>query len=175
MTTYWTLPTIVSQYAEPGAELAHVPWNEIDNFSSIKSLNGKSIQTTLPLLHIARSPKLDVRMKTYYIRATGFDFQNLPSVISGVEARLTSNRQGRIVDDTIQLCLDTVLIGDNQATAPIVPVKIYGSSADLWNTAALTLSDVQSTAFGIVVRLQSHHDWPHKDPAFIDAIELRIH
>lgn len=175
MTTYWTLPTIVSQYAEEGAEHAHIPWNELDNFSSLKSLNGKSIQTTRPLLHIARSPKLDIRMKTYYIRATGFDFQNLPDVISGVEARLTSNRLGRIVDETIQLCLDSNLVGDNQATLPILPIKVYGGSSNLWNTSGLSLSDVQNSTFGIAVRFQSHHDWPHKDPAFIDAIELRIH
>jgi len=175
MTTNWTLPTIVSQYAESDAENAHISWNELDNFSSLKSLDGKSIQTTRPLLHIARSPKLDIRMKTYYIRATGFNFQNLPKVISGVEARLTSNRQGRIVDETIQLCLDSVLIGDNQATLPILPIKIYGSSTNLWSTQGLSLSDVQNSTFGIVVRFQSHHDWPHRDPAFIDSVELRIH
>jgi hypothetical protein len=175
MTTHWTLPTIVSQYAESGAEHAHIPWNELDNFSSLKSLDGKSIQTTQPLLHIARSPKLDIRMKTYYIQATGFNFQNLPTAISGVEARLTSNRQGRIVDETVQLCLDSVLVGNNQATLPILPIKVYGGSINLWNTSELSLTDVQNTTFGIVIRFQSHHDWPHRDPAFIDSVELRIH
>lgn len=175
MTTAWMLPTIVSQYAEEGAELAHIPWNAVDNFSSLKSPDGKSVQTTQPLLHIARSPKLDIRMKTYYIMATGFEFRGLPTVVSGIEARLSSNRQGRIADETVQLCLDSELIGDNHATLPIQPIKTYGSSRDLWNIEQLMPADLENTTFGIVIRFQSHPDWPHKDPAFIDAIELRIY
>jgi hypothetical protein len=175
MTTAWTFPTIFSQYAEEGAELAHITWNDLGNFNSLRNADGKFLETTQPLLHIACSPKLDIRMKTYYIKVTGFNFQNLPETVSGIEARLTSNRKGRIVVETIQLCMGDQLVGNNHATLPIMPVKVYGSDIDLWGIESLTIADLQDLTFGIVVRLQSHPDWPHKEPAFIDAIELRIH
>jgi len=104
MTTAWTFPTNISQYPEEGGEDAHIMWNEENNLSELRSNDGRSIQTNGTLHHIARSPKHDLRNKTYYIRATGFNFRNLPDVISGIEVRLNVRRYGRATDDTIQLC-----------------------------------------------------------------------
>jgi len=174
MPTSWTLPSIITQYAEKGAASSHIPWNDVDNFSSLKNLDGRSVQTTASLQHISRSPKLDIRMKTYYIQTTGYNFVNLPEVLTDIEVRLTSNRMGRIMDDTVQLCLANKLIGGNQATTAISPIKLYGLGSNLWKTKKLTLADLSSETFGVVIRLQSHTDWPHKDPAFIDTVEMRI-
>ena len=67
MTTSWTLPSHVDQYAEPGAELIDIAWEYLDN---IKSLDNRSSQSNGNLIHSARSPKLDVKNKTYFVRAT---------------------------------------------------------------------------------------------------------
>ena len=175
MTTAWTLPTNVIQYVESGGEESHIPWREIDSFSALKTLDARSIQTQGALQHIARSPKHDITNKTYYIRATGFRFSNLPATLSGIEARLTTQRYGRATDDTVELCLDGASVGENRATMPIAPIKVYGSATDVWNADSLTVDDIKNSTFGIVFRFRAHPHWPHRDPVMVDAVELRIH
>lgn len=174
MTSNWALPTIIEQYSEEGAETMHVPWNSEENFNNIKTKNGKSLKTIRDLVHIARDPKIDITEKTYFLRCTGFSFLNLPTAISGIELKITSNRFGRITDDTVQLCLNENLIGDNYATLNLEPIKIYGNDTDTWNTD-LTTQNVSTTSFGVVIRFKSHPSWPHKSNIFLDCIELRIH
>ena len=175
MTTAWTFPTIISQYPEEGGEDAHIMWNEDNGLDELKSNDGRSIQTNGTLHHIARSPKHDLRNKTYYIQATGFNFSNIPEVISGIEVRLNVRRYGRATDDTIQLCLNETPIGDNRATLEINPIKVYGSETDLWSTLELTPADLLDSTFGIVFRFQAHPHWPHRDPVLVDSVEMRIH
>lgn len=174
MTSNWALPTQVFQYAESGAEGFHVSWREVDNFYSLKNLDGKSIQTERDLLHIARDPKKDILEKTYYLRLTGFNFLNVPSSIAGIEVKLTMNRFGRITDDTVQLCLNNELIGENRANLLLDPIKTYGNENDLWETTVLN-SDVLNSSFGIILRFQSHPRWPHKSTPMIDSVQIRIH
>ena len=174
MTTPWAFPNTVTQYAESGAENIHVPWEEVDSFSALKSFNLKNIKTTRDLVHIARDPRHDILEKTYYLKATNFSFINVPHSLSGIEMRLSMNRFGRITDDEIFLCLNNVTIGVNQADNILTPNKIYGSDIDKWNTT-LTSTDFQNTTFGVIVRFKSHPQWPHKCSALIDAIELRLH
>ena len=174
MTTNWTLPTNVIQYAEEGGEDAHISWLETNNFHSLKDFDGKSVRTTRDLVHIARDPRHDTLQKTYYLKLTGFNFSNLPGTLAGIEMRLSINRYGRITDDTIQLCYNNVLIGDNHASLNLNLIKIYGSETDNWNTN-LTMSDIQNSSFGVAIRFQSHPNWPHRSSPLIDAVELRIH
>jgi hypothetical protein len=174
MTTNWTLPTNVIQYAEEGGEDAHISWLETNNFHSLKDFDGKSVRTTRDLVHIARDPRHDILQKTYYLKLTGFNFSNLPVTLSGIEMRLSINRYGRITDDTIQLCYNNVLIGDNHASLNLDLIKIYGSETDNWNTN-LTMSDIQNSSFGVIIRFQSHPNWPHKNSPLVDSVELRIH
>ena len=84
------------------------------------------------------------------------------------------NRLGRITDETVQLCRNNELIGDNHASLNLDLIKIYGSDTDNWNTN-LTMSNIQNSSFGVVLRFQSHPNWPHKSSPLIDAVELRIH
>lgn len=174
MISNWALPNTVTQYSEEGGEDAHISWIEKDNFSGLKTVDGKSIQTSTDLLHIARDPKHDIKQKTYFLKITNFNFVNLPSTLSGIELKLTMKRFGRITDDTIQLCMNNELIGINQATANLDPIKIYGGENLLWNSN-LTISDISQESFGIILRFQSHPYWPHKCSPMIDSVELRIH
>lgn len=173
MNSNWALPTSVTQYAEEGAT-THVSWVDTNNFYSLKNNDGRSIKTSRDLLHIAVQPRHDLVEKTYFLKITGFNFINLPSTLSGIEMRLTMNRYGRISDETIQLCLNNNLIGDNQTDFSLDPIKTYGSDVDIWN-AAITIADVQRPEFGVILRFRSHPNWPHKSSALIDAVELRVH
>ena len=174
MSTNWALPTTISQYSEPGAENAHVRWDDVNNFSSLKYSDGKFVKTERDLLHIAREPKHDIIEKTYYLRLTGYTFTNIPTVVSGIEMRLTMNRFGRISDETVQLCLNESVIGNNFADVDLGPIKVYGSISDLWDSNA-TLLSIQDASFGVVLRFKSHPSWPHKNSALIDAVEIRVH
>ena len=175
MTTAWTLPTIFSQYAEPGAEDAHIQWNDSTQFRELRNLDGGSVCTQKPLLHIARSPKHDILMKTYFLKTTGFQFQDLPDTISGIECRLTMNRSGRIMDDVISLSYNNDTLGENQATMELAPIKVYGSDTSIWKSSTITPEMIQDSSFGVILRFRSHPSWPHKSTPLVDAVELRIH
>jgi hypothetical protein len=174
MNTAWTSPTIITQYSETGAELAHVPWNE-DEFNAILSPGIESLSTTHALRHIARSPSADKTDKTYFLSATGYNFNELPDEISGIVLRLTTNRYGRISDETIQLIVDGNPVGNNVATASVDPIKIYGSETDVWGVTNISKSDLLNSDFGILIRLKSHPHYPHRDGANIYSVELQIH
>lgn len=174
MISNWALPQTVTQYAEENAENLHISWQEVDNFSSLKILDGKSIKTSDDLLHISRDPKRDIVQKTYYLKLTNFNFQNMPSQLSGIEVKLDMNRGGRITDETIQLCFSDNLVGDNKADRDLHPKKIYGGENDTWNSQ-LTLANIQNSSFGVILRFQSHPNFPHKCRPFIDAVQIRIY
>jgi len=174
MTSNWALPQTISQYSEENAENFHIPWQEVDNFNSLKMLDGKRIKTQRDLLHIARDPKKDIIQKTYYLKLTNFNFSSLPTELSGIEMKLSMDRGGRITDDTIQLTMNDILIGENQGDRGLKPIKIYGGDNSLWNSN-ITLADIQNSSFGVILRFQSHPNFPHKCSPLIDAVEIRIH
>jgi hypothetical protein len=173
MPTAWTYPSNIIQFVEPGAENTDIAWDDSRNFHELKSRDDKSVQSMGALFHIARAPKLDVKNKTYFLRCTGFNFQNLPDTISGIEVKVNARRYGRAQDETIQLCLNEDLIGDNLSTPDIAPEKVYGGSTNLWGTG-LIKEDISNSTFGFTLRFQAHRSWPHKDPVLIDAIQMRI-
>jgi hypothetical protein len=174
MTTPWTLPTSIIQYAELGAEEHHIPWDSTNDFQELYSTDQQWLKTTRDLLHIARSPKIDITTKTYYLRLTGFNFTNLPVTLSGIAVRVSGNRRGRITDDTVQLCLQDAGMGENRANLDLNPKKVYGNDTDLWDTQ-LSIDNIQDPSFGVIVRLQSHKHYPHKDSAYLDSVEVQIY
>jgi len=173
MPTRWTSPTNIIQYPEAGGETIDTSWDTKNNFRELIYPSTGSLQSRDFLFHSARSPKLDNRNKTYFLQITGFNFQNLPGTLSGIEVQLDARRYGRAQDDTIMLCLGGTGIGENHAGTEISPQITYGSSTDLWKTN-LTIVDIQDPTFGVIIRFQSHPTWPHKDPVLIDSVQLRI-
>jgi hypothetical protein len=168
MTTYWTTPSTVTQYAE---DPSHIEWNQ--NFNSLTSVTD-GVSLNKPLQHISRQPKNDIKMKTWYLQATNFNFQNLPTTISGISFRFSVYRGGRIFDETIQLTYINELIGENKCLRTVDPVQIYGGVTDTWTVENLD-SIVRDPTFGIVIRLRSHPDWPHKTTPILRGLELQIH
>lgn len=172
MTTDWTLPTTFLQYSEEGGEENHIPWN--NDLTPLRNSDGRFLQSNGALHHISRSPKPDIKNKTYYIKLTGYNFYALPNELSGIEVRLRTRRYGRATDDTIQLVLNDENVGENKADLKIHNENIYGGGTDLWNTN-LTIEDLQDPSFGIIIRFKAHPNWPHRDPIFVDSVEMRIH
>lgn len=166
-------PTTIIQYPESGADTAHIHWRE-DQFPFLTSPNGTSVELNGTLHHIARSPDADLRNKTWFLSATGYNFHSLPDQINGIRLKLHSQRRGRVTDDTIQLTKDGKLIGQNRADLVIDTLKIYGGPGDVWGTK-LTPADLMDPTFGVVVRLQAHPQWPHNDGAFVGAVEMFIY
>ena len=173
MPTAWTYPSNIVQFSDPGAETIDIAWDDSKGFVELKDFDGRSVQSMGTLQHIARSPKPDIRNKTYFLRCTGFNFSNLPANLSGIEVKVNARRYGRAQDETIQLCLNDNLIGDNLSTADIAPEKIYGGADNIWDSGII-LQNLQESSFGITVRFQAHRQWPHKDPVLVDAIQIRI-
>ena len=177
MTTYWTTPTNINQYAEAGAEEAHIGWNIISNRNPILTIK--------PLLHIARQPKNDITMKTYFLSFTGYNFENLPETITGINCRVNMNRHGRIADETIQLTYQGNLIGSNQCmpafdphnhASTLSPITVYGGDISNWEVKdGIGLSTITDTSFGIVLRFRSHPAWPHTTTPQINAVEIQIY
>ena len=134
MTTAWTTPSSVIQYAE---DPSHLEWNQ--NFDALTSLMD-GVSLTKPLEHISRQPRNDIRMKTWFVQATNFNFQNLPNTVSGIAFRFSVGRGGRVFDETVQLVYNGELIGENKCTRTVDPVQIYGGDTDLWTVE--NISDI---------------------------------
>ena len=175
-------PTIVTQYAED--EATQIQW-QIDNLNFLSSPGIGGVSTVKPLLHIARSPKYDYKNQTWSISCTGFNFNTVPDVISGVSAIIAMNRGGRITDDIIQLCYQGQLIGENKAQPAYImtanqdqsllhPTTVYGGDLDLWKVDDLTANMVTDLSFGIVARYKSHPSWPHSTSPILYSISLQI-
>jgi hypothetical protein len=175
MTSNWTSPSTITQYSESEAENLHISWDNINSNPISISVDRLALITKGTLTHISRSPRTDLVNKTYYVRFSGFNFQNLPNSISGIEVRLTADRRGRITDETIQLSKNQLLIGENLANLDLSPIKTYGGDSIRWGLNDLTIADIIDPTFGITLRFQSHPLWPHNDGARIDSMEIRIH
>lgn len=171
--TNWTTSRAISQYVEPGAETFHIPWKE-NEFQALYTSDQSNLGLNGLLIHIARSPKLDVVNKTYYLKLQNFIFTSLPDTISGIEMRLSMNRRGRVTDDTIQLLVNDQPVGENKADLNLDPIKVYGANNDKWGIDNLSAADITNN-FGVLVRFRAHPQYPHRDGAFIDAVELRIY
>jgi len=179
MTTHWTRPSIIRQYAEAETNIA---WQS-DNIANLTIGYEIGVETLSPLYHIARSPKTDLIYKTWYLELTNFNFVNLPDTISGISAKINMDRGGRVIDETIQLTYQGILVGSNRPDGIIDPqtgasklaaVTEYGGSTDTWGIKNLTSSMIADASFGITVRYQSHPHWPHKTVPTLKSIQLQI-
>lgn len=177
MPTSWTYPTIASQFTD--ADI-HVPWlhNNTNFLNSELDLTTKEfeinqIRSSKDLLRISNTLVQDIKMKTYYLLLSGFEWEDLPNSITGIEARIIVRRTGRITDETVQLHLNE-FIGSNQATLDLDNDKVYGASDSLWGLDEITRTMLNNPDFGIVVRYQSHPNYPHKTTPNIEHVQLRV-
>jgi hypothetical protein len=184
--TPWAYPTNISQITESDA---HVAWDSA-GFSYLRYEDASYLRTVKTLQHIPNSFAGDRGMKTWYILASGFNFQAVPQKITGILVELKTDRGGRITDDTVQLRTVstwtgyTGAVGDNKANADLGQKKVYGSTVDLWGwdrigyTGSLLDTVLQQAIitpnFGIALRFQSHPYWPHNSTPMIDYVKIKL-
>lgn len=165
MPTLWTTPTTVTQYKEYED---HIDWT---NISAVSFPDTNSARTVKPLLHIAVSRDNNIKMKTAYLKCTGFNFTFVPNPILGIELKVDINRTGRITDNVIQLTLNNEPIGENSADLNRF-VSAYGGETDLWGTSLS--SELINSTFGVILRYQSHPYFPHNCSPYIESVQLRL-
>lgn len=171
MFTEWRYPRVVGQYAE---HESHISWEGVANLADLKNSDGRFIKTSRDLVYIANPTVNNIRSTTWFLTATDFNFGNIIQPITGIEVRLSSRRGGRVTDETIQLVHAGEMIGDNQATASLEMMKVYGGANSVWGLDIIDSEMIQDPSFGITLRFQSHPYWPHKESMLVDSVTIRV-
>ena len=177
MPTPWIYPTTVSQYTDSDV---HIPWlhNNEEFLNTTLDLSSEEyeinqLRTSKDLLHISNTLVQDIKMKTYFLVFQGFNWTNLPGSIAGLEARINVRRTGRITDESVYLYQGTS-IGTNQASLDLANDKTYGGDGFLWGLDEITSGTLTDPTFGLLLRYQSHPNYPHKVTPNIEHIQLRV-
>jgi hypothetical protein len=141
-------------------------WQNPSNFSTDNSIgiydfaNPANSQVSDNIRSSAASIISVLSGNTYYLKATGFNF-NIPSyaAICGVTVEIECRATGVILtaavkDNDIRLIKNGALTGSNHALASdwagSDTYRSYGGNGDLWGTT-LVPSDVNSPTFGVAV------------------------
>ena len=93
------------------------------------------------------------------------------TVINGIECKIISNKDARIVDSIVQLAQSGSVIGTNKADTTAGEEHTYGGSTDLWGTTT-TLSDLSTLQVALKYRSGSI---PHKDTSAVYSVRLKIY
>lgn len=170
-------PSSVQQVSDyPDQEIGWVP----QNTTHLNYLLNARWKTVRDLAHLSNPATGDLRNKTYALYCTGF---NIPPIeINGIELTVSAQRNGRIVDDTIQLTYQNDPIGVNNFTYDtdseghllLLNQTTYGSPTDLWG-ATVNSEIVQDPSFGVILKFQSHPFYPHRCGMFLDSVAITIY
>lgn len=189
------IPKTIVQYAEyPDND---VSWTNNDNNTGIMDqpdynfadvTNGaggrNNIQTIKPLTHVAnpsRGPKLD---KTYYLKCTNFGISDVPANVTGIGLSLFTQRNQKIVDETICLVYRGEVISDNKTNLSAGQYAVdghlrnsnnqtYGDVNDMWG-ATITPDMIRDPSFGVLLRFSSNPMYPHREGMTIFKIFLEV-
>ena len=172
-------PNSIEQLSEfPDQEIG---WKNTVNLNSGYLLNSR--WSTVKALHHFDNPASgDLRTRSWALACTNFQITELPEVISGIGLNLKTQRNGRIVDEQIQLFYDGSPIGtnnfiystDSEGHLTLLNDTNYGGPTDLWN-AEITPEMLQDSAFGVILKFQGHPYYPHLSTMFLDAVTLTVY
>lgn len=177
--TIWYTPFNVTQHAEYPDK--NIQWQRGANNFDL-NVGTHPIQTIREILYISNDGHAPLREKTYFLHFTDFRIEDAPATITGIELRTTIRRKGRILDETVMLRYDDMVIGENKINyrldefnhVPVNNLSNYGGSTDKWGTT-LTKAQIESVSFGVTLRLQSHLFYPHRETAIVDKVEIRVY
>lgn len=177
MGTYY--PSKVEQISDaPDVEVA---WTAT-NFTSDRLPPAQfKIYTQRDLKHISNPATGDLRNQTWTLKYTDF---NIPAntAVSGIQLTIKANRNGRIVDETVQLTYNDTPIGDNnfiyitdeEGHLPVKNETLYGGPTDLWG-AEITSEVISDSTFGVILKFQSHPYYPHSCGMILESVALTIY
>jgi hypothetical protein len=150
--------------------------------SSLGYLLGSRWRSEKDLTHFANPASGDLRTRTQALYCLDFRITDLPEVISGIELNLKTQRNGRVVDEQIQLVYqgdplgnnNFIYITDEDGHLKITNDTTYGSATDTWG-ADLTPEMLQDPSFGVIVKFQAHPYYPHRSTMYLDAVSLTVY
>ncbi len=110
---------------------------------------------------------------------SSFDISSIPAtsdgstttVINGIECKILSNKDARIVDSVIQLSQSDSVIGNNQALSTAGEIHTYGTSTNMWGTS-LAYGDLATLQVAVKYKSGSI---PHRDSCFVNSVQLKIY
>jgi hypothetical protein len=180
MTQYY-VPRTVVQYAEyPDV---NVSWTNNFNDATVidqpeynlanpnTGAGDRNVLTTVkPLQHIPNSGRGAVLDKTFYLKCSNFEFDVAPNNITGVAVELHTQRNGRVVDDTVAFMLNNEVISENRTNLASIRegrvrnnnVQTYGGDGDTWGMT-LTPELFADPTFSLLIRFSSNPLYPHRD------------
>ena len=158
-----------------------VSWKTNSNFDT-NFLLGFRWSTVRSLLHRSNPATGDLRDRTWQLHCTNFNMTDLPNTITGIQLDLMSQRNGRIVDETIQLVHQGEPIGNNnfmyildsEGHFYLNNQTSYGGPTDLWG-AELTKDMLEDPSFGVILKFQSHPYYPHSCGMFLDSVSITVY
>lgn len=139
------------------------------------------IRTSRDLKHIANPACGDLRDQTWTLKYTGF---NIPegTVAIGIQLDIIAQRNGRIVDEIIQLTYQDSSIGENnfvyitdeEGHLLIKNESTYGGLGNFWGTE-ISPELLSDPSFGVILKFQSHPYYPHSSGMIIESVSLTIY
>ena len=134
------------------------------------------------LTHLSNPACGDLVTRTQALMFTHFQIIGLPEIISGVELIIKTRRNGRAVDEQIQLVLNGQPIGknnfnydpDEDGNLKVLDTTVYGSSTDTWGVE-LTSEMLQDPSFGVILKFQGHPYFPHRSNMILEHVSLTIY
>ena len=145
-------------------------------------LLGQRWGTVSELVHLSNPATGDMRNKTWFLTCINFQITGITDPINGIQLDISGQRNGRIVDEVIQLTYQGQPLGDNnfvyltdsEGHLKITNHTTYGGPTDTWG-ATITADMLQDPSFGVILKFQSHPYYPHKCGMFLDAVSLTVY
>ena len=157
-----------------------VTWTMQGVSNSNNTLDSRWI-TERSLRHLSNTATGDIREQTQSLLFVGFNITDATNIV-GIGLDVAGNRNGRIVDQIVQLTYQGEPLGENnfsyitdvEGHLPITNLSTYGGPTDLWG-AQLTPEIVQDPSFGVILKFQSHPYYPHRDRMILDRVTLTLY
>lgn len=163
---------------EPDLEL---DWSSVIT-GNYENPQGRRWRPVSNLEHRSNPASGNLRNKTRELWCTDFRITDAPGAITGITLTVVAQRNGRVMDEVIQLTYQGEKIGNNnffyeQTAEGGLAVKnntVYGGIADSWGVA-LTKETVEDPSFGVVLKFCAHPFYPHKSGFYLDTVSLTVH
>jgi len=171
-------PSLIAQSSS--APEQEIGWTSTPT-SSLNYLLNSRWKTVDVLSHLSNPATGDIRNKTWALTCTGFNIPLL-NEINGIQLTVVGQRNGRIVDEIIQLTYQGQAIGNNnfyyitdsEGHLLLTNETTYGGTTDMWGTT-LTPEQLTDPTFGVILKFQSHPYYPHRCGMFLDSVSLTVY
>jgi hypothetical protein len=178
MPTPWFYP---STYNFQQIDDTDVAW--IGNFGLVRSEDKVGVSSGLLQSRNNDLAGGHITNKTQLVQLSNWNFTELLTNIKGIQLHISCNKQGRILEDTLNFTDTSGQTSDNKVSwsgqsleyfhADYDNEAYYGGPTDNWGLNLSTL--VLDANFTLNLRYQANFFTPHKSCIIIDTIRLRFY